>query len=283
MYEPHHHPPSNGNEDNELADETIPEDDISPATNSRTIIHWKNDREGDMDIRQPINTDTAQFDALFARSNASPPPSPHPRSYSSCSPSTAPFQIFTDNASHNYAKSQPHLTLSSHSAKQNDDRRQSIVSSTKSQQSNQSSSSNSAQIKRKTFSLTHTTQAFLQSSNSQYEQSEPLARSCSYKRPQSIKKYRQQKKEKEKEQKEYISTRKYSTQNNNILHTVASDSARKSISGGTSRISATDLMATEGLYDQWSSPQTQRSGRVGKIKISDFYFFFFPNDTPISP
>jgi hypothetical protein len=275
MYEPHHHTQSNGIDDNELADETIPEDDISPTTNSRTIIHWKSDREGDMDIKQQINTDADYFDALFARSNASPPPSPHPRCYSSCSPSTTPFLIFTDTASQNYAKSQPHLT-SSRSAKQQDDRRQSIISSTKSQQSNSALSPNSAQIKRKTFSLTHTTQAFLQSSNSQYEQSEPLARSCSYKRPQSIKKYRQQKKEKEKEQKEYSSTRKYSTQNNNILHTVASDSARKSISIATSRVSATDLMATDGLYDQWSSPKTQRSERVGKIKISDFFIFLLP-------
>ena len=168
-----------------------------------------------MNVKQPINTNTDHFDALFARSNASPPPSPHPRCYSSCSPSTIPFQIFNNSPSHNYAKSQPHLISSSHSAKKNEDRRQSVISSTKSQYSNPTLSANAAQIKRKTFSLTHGNQPFLQSSNSQYEQSEPLARSCSYKRPQSIKKYRQQKKGKEKEQKEYFpsSPRKYSTHN----------------------------------------------------------------------
>lgn len=258
------------NNDNELVNETIPEDYISHK-NSRTTIHWKSDREGDMDMKEEINTNTDYFDALFARSNASPLPPPHPRCYSSCSPSTIPFQIFTDNSSHHYAKSQPHLISSSSSSpytvKQHDDRRQSIISSTKSQQSNPTLSPNVAQMKRKTFSLTHAAQAFLQSSNSQCEQLEPLARSCSYKRPQSIKKYRQKKgKEREKEQKEYFSTRKYSTHNNNILHTAASNSTRKSVSGATSRISATDLMASDDPYDQWSNPKTQRSGRVGKIK-----------------
>jgi len=271
MYEPHHHHhhlQSNENDENELVNETIPEDSISHR-NSRTTIHRRSEREGDINIKQKINTDTAYFDALFARSNASPPPLPHPRCYSSCSPSTVPFQLFTDNL-HNYAKSQPHLISSysphsAHSFKQYDDRRQSTASSSKSQQSNPTLSPNSAQIKRKNFSLTHAAQVFLQSSNSQ--QLEPLARSCSYKRPQSIKKYRQKKgKEKEKEQKEYFSTRKYSTHNNNILHTVASDSARKSVSSATSRISATDLMATDDPHDQWSNPKTQRSGRVGKIK-----------------
>jgi len=274
MYEPHHHhhrPESNENDENELVNEIIPENDISHK-NSRTAIHWKSDQEGDMNVKQKINTDTEQFDALFARSNASPPPSPHPRCYSSGSPSTIPFQIFTDTASHNYAKSQPHLTSSSspYSVKKCEDHRSSsIVSSTKSQQSNPTLSPNSAQIKRKTFSLTHAAQAFLQSSNSQGEQLEPLARSCSYKRPQSIKKYRQKKgkeKEKEKEQKEYSSSRKYSTQHNNIIHTVAYDTPRKSVSGAPPRISATDLMAADDPYDQWSNPKTQRSGRVGKIK-----------------
>ena len=154
-----------------------------------------------------------------------------------------------------------------------------FLASTKSQQSSTTLSPNSAQARRKKFFSTHAAQIFLQSSNSQSEQLEPLARSCSYKRPQSIKKYRQQKKgkEKEKEQKEYSSTRKYSTYNNNILRTVTSDSARKSVGGATSRISATDLMATVDRHDQWSSPKALRSGRVGKIKIFDF----FPNDSPI--
>jgi hypothetical protein len=294
MYEPHHHhhhhqPQSNENDDNELVNEIIPENDIS-HTNSRTTIHWRPDREGDMNIKQKINTDTEYFDALFARSNASPPPSPHPRCYSSCSPSTIPFQIFTDTSSHNYAKSQPHLISSSspYSVKQYEARRKSTVSSVKSQQSNPTLSPNSAQMKRKTFSLTHSAQAFLQSANSHCEQLEPLARSCSYKRPQSIKKYRQQKKskekekEKEKEQKEYFPSRKYSTHNNNILHTVISDSTRKSVSSATSRVSAIDLMATDDPHDQWSNPKTNRSGRVGKIKITDFIFFFFRNESLIS-
>ena len=195
MYEPHHHQQTNENDDNELVHEIMPEKDFS-RRNSRQAIHWKSDHEGDVNIKQQINTETDHFDALFARSNASPPPSPHPRCYSSCSPSTVPFQIFTDASLHNYAKSQPHLissSSSSHSAKKYPDRRPSTVSSTKSQQSNPTLSPNTAQIKRKTFSLTHAAQTFLQSSNSQSEQLEPLARSCSYKRPQSIKKYRQQK------------------------------------------------------------------------------------------
>jgi len=283
MYEPHHR-----DDDNELVNELIPEKDGS-RTNSRTTVHWGPDEESDMNIKQQINTDTEQFDALFARSNASSPPSPHPRCYSSTTPPTVPFQIFTDAPSHNYAKSQPHLTSSPsrRSVKPHDDRRPSVASSTKSQQSNATLSPNSAKARRKKFISTHVAQIFLQSSNSQNEQLEPLARSCSYKRPQSIKKYRQQKKgkEREKEQKDYSSPRKYSTYNNNILRTVASDCARKSVSGATSRISATDLMATVDRHDQWSSPKTLRSGRVGKIKylISFFFFFFFfPNDFAIS-
>ena len=266
MYEPHHHHhhhhhqiQSTETDDNELVNETIPEDDIS-----RPTIHRRIDREGDMNAKQQINTDTGHFDALFARSNASPPPSPHPRCYSSSSPPTMPFQTFIDTSASNHAKSQPHLTSncsssSPHSVKL-DDRRQS---------SNPNLSPNSAQMKRKNFSLTHAAQAFLQSSNAQCEQLEPLARSCSYKRPQSIKKYRQQKreKEKEKEQKEYFSSRKYSTHNNNILNTVASSCARKSVSSATSRISAIDLMATDDPHDQWSNPKANRSGRVGKITI----------------
>jgi hypothetical protein len=287
MYESHHHyyqhyPQSNEHDENELVNEIIPEDEIS-HTNSRTKIHWNSDREGDMNMKQQINTNTEYFDALFARSKASPPTSPHPRCYSSCSPSTVPFQIFTDTPAHNYAKSQPHLISSSpphHSVQKYDDRRRSTVSSsTKSQHSTPTLSPNSAKIKRKKFSVTHAAQVFLQSANSQCEQLEPLARSCSYKRPQSIKKYRQQKngKEKEKEQKEYSSSRKYSTYNNNILHTVAFDSARKSVSGVTSRISATDLMATDDPHEQWSIPKTQRTGRVGKRKISNFLFFSSPS------
>lgn len=282
MYEPHHHhhhrSESTENDDNGSANETIPEDAIS-HTNSRTTIYRKSDREGDRNVKQQIDTNTEYFDALFARSNASPLlPSPHPRCYSSCSPTTIPFQIFTDNTpAHNYAKSQPQLISSSspHAVKQHEDRRQSIISSTKSQQSNPTLSPNSAQMKRKTYSLTHAAQTFLQSSNSQCEQLEPLARSCSYKRPQSIKKYRQKKgKEKEKEQREYFSSRKYSTHNNNILHTVVSDSARKSVSSATSKFFATDLMATDDPYEHWSNPKTQRSGRVGKIKKKENNQFF---------
>ncbi|CAM4982271.1 unnamed protein product [Rotaria socialis] len=272
MYETHHHPQSNENEDNGLIKERILEDDISPR-NSRAAIHWRPDLEGDIKVKQPINTDTEHFDALFARSNASPLPASHPRCYSSCSPSTVPFQMFTDSLPHDYAKSQPHLTLSSHSVKPYDDRRNSTISSTKSQHSNSTTSSNSAQTKRKTFFLTHAAQTLLQTSNSQAEQLEPLARSCSYKRPQSIKKYRQQKKgkekgkEKEKEQKEQFSCRKHSTYNNNNLHTVAFYSARKSITGVPARISATDLMATDDPNEQWSSPKARRSARIGSLPL----------------
>jgi hypothetical protein len=220
-----------------------------------------------MNVKQQINTDTEYFDALFARSNASPPPSPHPRCYSSCSPSTVPFQLFTEASTSNHAKSQPHLTSPSSSpySVKSDDRRQ---------PSSSNLSTNSAQIKRKTFSSTHTAQAFLQSSNAQCEQLEPLARSCSYKRPQSIKKYRQQKrgKEKEREQKEYFSSRKYSIHHNNILNTVASSCARKSVSSATSRVSAIDLMAADDPHDQWSNPKANRSARVGKINIYRIFF-----------
>lgn len=270
MYEPHLHQQSIEAGNNDLINETIPEHEVS-HTSSRTTVHWKPDQESDMNIKQPINTNTDHFDALFARSNASSPPSPHPRCYSSTTPATIPFQIFSEPPSHHYAKSQPHLTSSpARSVRILDNRRPSNASSsTKSQQSSTTLSPNSAQTRRKKFFLTHAAQILLQSSNSPNEQLEPLARSCSYKRPQSIKKYRQQKKgkerEREREQKEYSSTRKYSTYNNNILHTVASDSARKSVSGVPSRISATDLMATVDPHDQWSSPRALRSGRIGKI------------------
>lgn len=279
----HHHQQCDPNDNNEFVHDTIPEDDISPH-HSRPGIHWRPDLEGDvLNVKEQINTDADQFDALFARSNASPPPSPHPRCYSSTSPSTRPAPFLTESPSHLYAKSQPHLIFSSSSsspsAKAFNDRRRSLAaasssSSVKSQTSNPSLLSSSAQMKRKNFSVPHAGQAFLQSSTSPCEQSEPLARSCSYKRPQSIKKYRQQKKGKEKEEKEYsaspsTSSRKYSTQNNNVPRTVTSDSARKSISSATSRISATDLMAND---DQWSSPKPNRSARIGKIKSIAFLF-----------
>lgn len=272
MYEPHHHHhhqyrQSNENQDNELANEIILEDNISP-THSRTKISRRIDREGD--LKATIDTNAEQFDALFARSNVSPPPSPHPRCYSSGSPtSTIPFAIFADQSIETHAQSQPHLISSppppSPSVKSsNDDRRQSTVSSIKSQSSNPVLSPNSAQMKRKTFSLTHTSQPF-QSGNFQSEHLEPLARSCSYKRPQSIKKYRQAaKKGKEKEQKECFSSRKSSTQNNNILNTVAATTTRRSVSSATSRISAIDLMAADDPHDQWSNSKGNRSGRVGK-------------------
>lgn len=276
MYEPHHHHhhqyrQSNEKQDNELANEIIPEDNISP-THSRTKICRRIDREGD--LKDAINTNAEQFDALFARSSVSPLPSPHPRCYSSGSPtSTIPFAQFAEQSFELHAKSQPQLISSSlppppsssPSVKSStDDRRQSTVSSIKSQSSNPVLSINSAQMKRKTFSLTHASQPF-QSANFQSEHLEPLARSCSYKRPQSIKKYRQSaKRGKEKEQKECFSSRKYSTQNNNILNTVAATTTRRSVSSATSRISAIDLMATDDPHEQWSNTKGNRSGRVGK-------------------
>ena len=302
MYEPHHHHhhhyrQSTENEDNELANEVILEDKISP-THSRTKLS----RQGDLNVKQTINTDSEQFDALFARSSVSPPPSPHPRCYSSGSPCPPiPFPIFADTAtSEHHAKSQPHLISSSSSppplppppfsAKSViDDRRQSTVSSVKSQSSNPVLAPNCAQMKRKTFSLTHTSQAFLQSSNFQSEPLEPLARSCSYKRPQSIKKYRQAKRGKEREQRECFpstsssSSRKYSTQNNNILHTVVATATRRSVSSATSRISAIDLMANDDPHDQWSNTKSNRSGRVGKSKsINNHCLEFDSNDSKFS-
>ncbi|UJR09356.1 hypothetical protein I4U23_013600 [Adineta vaga] len=274
MHEPHLHQESIKDKNDELRNEN-PLEKTNSRTASRTTVHWKpSQNENNINSKQQINTDTEQFDALFARSNASSPPSPHPRCYSSTTPVTLPFQLSTDTPTHHYAKSQPHLTsLPTRSVRIVDDRRQSNTSSNKSQQSSATLSPVVAQTKRKNFFLTHAAQVFLQSSNSQSEQLEPLARSCSYKRPQSIKKYRQQKKEKgkerekEKERKEYSSPRKYSTYNNNILHTVALDSARKSVSVVPSRISATDLMATVDPHDQWSSPKALRSGRVGSLPL----------------
>jgi hypothetical protein len=276
MYEPHLNHISNGNEDNELVNEVISENEVSTKylsqINSRPTIHWGPVVEGDSNGKEQINTDTDHFDALFARSNASPPP--HPRCYSSCSPSTGPSLLIADTSSHLTAKSQP-LLSSSPSSKQKqphdvptdtNHRQSGSSSSPKTQQSN----STSAHTKRKNFSLTHATQTFLQASNSQNEQLEPLARSCSYKRPQSIKKYRQKKKEKEKEQQQYLSTRKSSiiitSQNNHTPYTVISDSSRKSVTAIIGRVSATDLMAADDPQDQWSSPKIRRSERIGKIK-----------------
>jgi len=283
MYEPHLNHISNGTEDNELVNEVILENEISSKymsqINSRPTIHWGPVEEGDSNGKEQINTDTDHFDALFARSNASPT---HPRCYSSCSPATIPSLLTADTSSNLIAKSQP-LLSSSPSSKQKQghdiptdtNHRQSVSSSSP---KNQQSNSTSAHTKRKNFSLTHATQTFLQASNSQNEQLEPLARSCSYKRPQSIKKYRQKKKEKEKEkeQQQYLSTRKSSiittSQNNHTPHTVISDSSRKSVTATIGRISATDLMATDDPQDQWSSPKIPRSERLGKIKYLFIYF-----------
>jgi len=290
MYEPHFNDISDANEDNESVNEIILEDEttttITSQNNSRPTIHWGPVVDGDLNGKEQINTDAQHFDALFARSNASPlPPSSHPRCYSSCSPATAPSLLAADTPSHPCARSQP-LLSSSPSLKQrqsyditsNTNHRQSISSSPpKIQQTNPPS----AQAKRKNFSLTHTAQTFLQASNSQNELPEPLARSCSYKRPQSMKKYRQKKeKEKEKEQQQQqqdFPVRKYSTaaisQNNYIPHTVTSDSSRKSITAVTARIPTTDFMTAEESQDQWPTQHAQRSERIGKINV----FFFLCN------
>ena len=287
MYEPHLHHNSNGNGDHELVEEVIPEDENTtisiPQTNARPTIHWGPVVDSDLNnSKEQINTDAEHFDALFARSNVSPPPS-HPRCYSSCSTTAVPSLLLTANVPSNaHARSQPLLSSSPMSKRQSHDytadanHRQSTPSSpTSKSPSSSSSAAAAAQTKRKNFSLTHAAQTFLQASNIQNEQLEPLARSCSYKRPQSMKKYRQKKKEKEKEkeqQQQSLSTRKYSTttttQNNHIPNTTTSDSSRKSISATTTRISAVDLMATDDPQDQWSSPKIQRSGRIGKSHCS---------------
>ena len=164
--------------------------------------------EGDSNTKKEINTDTEHFDALFARSKVSPSSPPHPRCYSTCSPSSSSSLLINNVPSHLYAESQSQLPSSplpkqkqSHDITIDINHPQSIssTSNTKSQQS----SSASARAKRKKFSVTHEAQTFLQASNIHSEHSEPLARSCSYKRPQSIKKYRQNKKEKEKDQQQY--------------------------------------------------------------------------------
>ncbi|CAF0912610.1 unnamed protein product [Rotaria sp. Silwood1] len=280
MYEPHLNHKSNSNEDHELVNDVIPEDEASTTiisqNNSRPTIHWGLVVEGDLNGKEHINTDTDHFDALFARSNASPLPPSHPRCYSSCSPSTVPPLSSNNTSAHPYAKSQPLLSSSpsskhkqSHDAIIDINHRQSAssVSTPKSQQSNPTL----ARTKRKNFSLTHAAQTFLHTSTSQNEQLEPLARSCSYKRPQSIKKYRQKKKEKEKDQQQYFSTRKYSTtatsQNNHSFHRVTSDSFRKSITATTARVSAADLMATDDSQEQWSNSNNQRAARIGSLTL----------------
>ncbi|CAF3083537.1 unnamed protein product [Rotaria socialis] len=278
MYEPHINQLSNSNENHELVDDVIFEDETSPTVisqhNSRPTIHWDLVVEGDPSGKEQINTDTDQFDALFARSNASPLPSPHPRCYSSCSPSPAPQLSPSNTSAHLIAKSQPLLPSSpSFKQKQSCDittdtsHRQSTSSTStpKSQQSNPAL----ARTKRKNFSLTHAAQTFLQASNTQNEQLEPLARSCSYKRPQSIKKYRQKKKEKDQQQ--YFSAHKSNTsttsQNNQSFHRVTSDSFRKSTATPTGRVSIADLMANDDTSDQWSSPNTERAARIGSLTL----------------
>ncbi|CAF0780110.1 unnamed protein product [Rotaria sordida] len=280
MYEPHLNHKSNSNDEHELVNDVILEDEVSPTiisqNNSRPTIHWGRIVEGDLNGKEQINTDTEHFDALFARSNASPLSPSHPRCYSSCSPSTVSPISPTNTSTHLYATSQP-LLSSSPSSKQKQshdtimDINQRQSTSTTSTHKNQQSNPTLAHTKRKNFSLTHTAQTFLQTSTSQNEQLEPLARSCSYKRPQSIKKYRQKKKEKEKDHQQYFPTRKYSTtttsQNNHSFHQGTSDSFRKSVTAATARVSATDLMATDDPQDQWSSLNTQRSTRVGSLTL----------------
>lgn len=279
MYEPHFNDISDVNEDNESVNEVIPEEEMTTTVmsqnNSRPTIHWGSEIDTDLNGKEYINTDTDQFEALFARSNASPPSPSHPRCYSSCSPATAPPLLTTNTPTQLFAKSHPILSPSPSSKQrksydmtaETNNRRQSISSSPpKIQQPNLST----ARTKRKNFSSTHTAQTFLQASYNPNEQSEPLARSCSYKRPQSMKKYRQ-KKEKEKEQQQQqppdFPVRKYSItaapQNNYFSHSGTSDSARKSITSVTARIPVADLMTTEESH-------TPRSERVGKI--NEFFF-----------
>lgn len=269
MYEPHlHENNTNGNGIEEIIDESIPDDSTStsilPSINIRPTIHWGPVEDSDLNGKDQINTDAEQFDALFARSNASSPPPAHPRCYSSCSTSTAPALLTANLPSLNlHARSQPLLSASPTTKPR-------LSYDLPSDIPQSSSNSSTAQTKRKNFSLTHTAQDFLQAANIQNEQLEPLARSCSYKRPQSMKKYRQKKKEKEKEQQppppQLLSARKSSTtitstQNHPIALSTTSDSSRKSITYPSGRISAVDLMAAD---DQWSSPMIRRAERIGK-------------------
>lgn len=265
MYDPHVTHLTNGTEDQEVT----PENETSTKNNSRPTIHWGPVVDGDVNGKEEINTETDHFDALFARSNASPPS--HPRCYSSCSPSTIPSLLTANTPTHLTAKSQPLLSASP-SSKHRQSNDHSSDTNPSSPRTSQQSNPPSARTKRKNFSLTHAAQTFLQASNSQNEQLEPLARSCSYKRPQSIKKYRQKKKEKEKEkeqQQQSLSPYKHSTittsQNNQLPYMATSDSSRKSVTATTPRISAADLMSTDDPQDQWSSPKPRRSERLGKI------------------
>jgi len=279
MFEPHVNPIMTGLDQNDLIHETIPEDDTTMINNGRPTIHWGPVLDGgESTSKGQINTDTDHFDALFARSNHSSPP-PHPRCYSSCSPATAPQNLSNNPSTQPYAKSQPLLSSSPNSSsplkikgpQQNDGSIENPgqQSNASSSSSSLKTSSSSARMKRKNFSLTHAAQTFLQASNCQTEQLEPLARSCSYKRPQSIKKYRQKKKDKDKD-KDKNKDKESQTLSGRPSQPISaplppSTSARKSIGGG--RISAIDLMTTDDPQDQWSNLQSQRSGRVGSLPL----------------
>ena len=274
MYESHLDTMTNGHEDQDVIRENISEDDPSvrtlPPAHSRPTIHWGPVIAGDINGKEQINTDTDHFDALFARSNGSPPL--HPRCYSSGSSVVVPTLSPTSTSAHLSTKSQP-LPSSSPASKQKHTY-EPINESTHRQPSVLSSSSSlaSAQAKRKNFSLTHASQTFHQASHSQTEQLEPLARSCSYKRPQSMKKYRQKKKEKEQQQ---FPARKSSTT------PTPPDCSRKSIVATTARVSATDLMATTNdPQDQWSSPKTQRAERVGELLAAGARSILTPSFAP---
>jgi len=208
--------------------------------------------ESEVPIKEQIDTNTEQFDVLFARSQA--------RSYSSTTPSNIPTSNETPN--HPYAKSQPQLI---------------------SCRTSPSRSPSSDNRQHQTFLLQSTTRSSstgVTTVPGSGGSGEPLARSCSYKRPQSIKKYRRKEKEQKRqgEAKEYSSSssRKstQTTQNNNISRTgisVDSLSRRKS-----SRISINDLMANDD--EQWSSPRTQRSTRLGSLPLDQLQI---PTDVPL--
>ena len=268
---------SNSNEDHEIVNEIMPDDKI-PTTilsqnNKPSTIHMEFVVEGDSNTKDEINTDTEHFDALFARSKASLRSPSHLFRYGSFSPSNSSSFLINDAPAHLYAKP-PLQLLSSPLSKQKQSHDITIdishpqsISSTSNAKSQQASST-LALAKRKKFSVTHEAQTFLQSPNIQSEQLEPLARSCSYKRPQSLKKYRQNTKEEEKGQQQYFSPRKYSatlSQNNHILHPTMSDSFRKTTTTATTKISAADLMVNINPDDRWSSLNTPRSMRIGKI------------------
>jgi len=214
--------------------------------------------ETEVPIKEQIDTTTEHFDALFARSQS--------RSYSSTTPSNIP--VANAKSNNLYAKSQPQLITrrtSSPSRSSPDNRQHQIflLQSTTRSASTGVTSATPAPVSGRASS------------------GEPLARSCSYKRPQSIKKYRRKEKEQKRqgeEAKEYSSTssRKstQTTQNNNISRTgisVDSLSRRKS-----SRVSVTDLMANDD--EQWSSPRTQRSTRLGSLPLDQLQI---PIDPPV--